>query len=373
MSLSLSLKDFLRVRRDSSQVPPPPPDQGPLRNDFLNDFHASSVAKGFNRTDEDKEEEANDLRNLEVVSTYEVLCANSEQEAKKREDTLPLRLFNLVYTVSSAQVVDWATSLGVCLEGVEVDSGQGSATACARLRHIHVSSASSEQEKEDIVSRLQGEPMLGRVIRVQRRDTTLNYSKGRYYTKAIGIDISTKCQVCEEVGHRAKYCTNVGVNVLCHLCAGPDHEAGECVNLICYRCGDFGHHARDCIAPITSFGRQSGGQARSKNMVCSLCGEAQDHMWDDCLQAPTVAFDATKSLDFDPAIVCMNCGSTGHVMCQAGSFPIPPDRGVFCPNCGSSGHYLDPSECWLVLSLAERQWADHSFPAGYGGGMAGWG
>ena len=362
------------MRRDSSQVPPPPPDQGPLRDDFLNDFHASSVARGYDRTEAEKEEEASELRNLEIVSTYDVLRAQCEEEAKEREDTLPLRLFNLVYTVSSVQVVDWAASLGVSLEGVDVDSGQGSATVCARLRHPHASSALREQEKEDIVSRMHGETMLGRTVRVQRRDSSLNFSKGRYYTKAIGIDISAKCQICEEVGHRAKYCTNVGVSVLCHLCAGPDHEAAECVNLICYRCGHFGHHSRDCLAPITAFGRQSGGSAaRSKNTVCSLCGEVQDHMWEDCLQAPTVAFDPLRSLDFDPAVVCMSCGAAGHVMCQAGSFPIPADKSLFCPNCGATGHYLDPSECWLVLSLAERHAAEHSFPAGLGGGMAGWG
>lgn len=94
-----------------------------------------------------------------------------------------------------------------------------------------------DQTNDDIIQSIQGKTCGGRALRVQkayqigdnrrRSSGPGGGSFGRYFER----DISTKCHICGEVGHKMQDCTNDKVPVPCHLCAGTDHEAG----LLLYR------------------------------------------------------------------------------------------------------------------------------------------
>ncbi len=88
------------------------------------------------------------------------------------------------------------------------------------------------------VSTLNGEQLGGRMLRVQRSSASEARRKlgrgslggggsgesSRYFV----MDISTKCMLCEQVGHKQFECTEEPIPTPCHLCAGRDHEASKC-------------------------------------------------------------------------------------------------------------------------------------------------
>lgn len=193
---------------------------------------------------------------------------------------------------------------------------------------------------EEIIDILHGQHCGNRPVRVQKPMTSnsgaldlkrrISFGTGgggsggggssmRYFV----TDISCKCHACGQVGHLQQDCFNDALPIPCHLCAGLDHDAGDCPNIICYRCGKFGHHSRDCM---------SGNRPRP--IVCFQCGSLQH----DLLKCPDilhargergrgerekeVVVNRFESKVEDVFVRCMNCSSTGHIMCQR----LPWDR-----------------------------------------------
>ncbi len=76
-------------------------------------------------------------------------------------------------------------------------------------------------------SRLQGQLLGGRPIRVSYAGEKRRNSSGRDNSRYFGVDISRKCSLCGIVGHKQNDCTNEPIPFPCHLCAGKDHEAGD--------------------------------------------------------------------------------------------------------------------------------------------------
>ena len=76
-------------------------------------------------------------------------------------------------------------------------------------------------------SRLHGQLLGGRPIRVSYAGEKRRNSSGRDNSRYFGIDISKKCSLCGIVGHKQNDCTNDPIPFPCHLCAGKDHEAGD--------------------------------------------------------------------------------------------------------------------------------------------------
>jgi hypothetical protein len=87
------------------------------------------------------------------------------------------------------------------------------------------------EEIEECIKTLQGESCGGRPVRVSRIDQSGGSMKNQHGVKDanryFGGDISSKCNLCGEVGHKQFECMNEPLAMPCHLCAGQDHDAGR--------------------------------------------------------------------------------------------------------------------------------------------------
>lgn len=359
MHHSPALERFLECKRDPNFIPGPP-EVIPSNDCYLREFQDEKArtikADQVPRTDEQREIEE-DLQNL--VSTKDALSYLNESLLNKCQ--LPLRLFNLPYAADQSDIAAWGCSLGISLLTTDIqldinsltNTSQGTATILVRLAPppgLSVDAEVFRREKDWVVGRLQGRELLGRTIRVQRKDPINGagtVQRARYY--ATGSDVGKKCVKCMEVGHTERFCTNFeSWCTRCHLCAGNDHEAAECPNLICHRCGLFGHHSRMCPeAPV----RFCSSRSRAFSVICSLCG-SNEHDYIYCMDEKAYMYGKTgvppmACLDFDPAVVCMVCGEPGHAMCDLPQYPIPvpTDGQVYCPVCAGEGHFLDDRLC----------------------------
>ena len=171
-----------------------------------------------------------------------------------------------------------------------------------------------------------------------------------------GVNLTLKCARCGEVGHSERRCAtpDSALPSLCHLCAGTDHDASECVNVVCFRCACFGHQSRDCTASSSSssssgYGYGYGyGSQRPLPLLCCQCGLEGHGAGMRCAWGGQV--------DSDAEIVCITCGLLGHSHTHCPRSPqssldgvVLPDARVFCPECGAEGHHLDPQKCRAVL------------------------
>jgi hypothetical protein len=174
-----------------------------------------------------------------------------------------------------------------------------------------------------------------------------------------------KCTNCGVTGHTKRDCVDT-VTSPCHLCAGRDHEAGDCPNITCHRCGEFGHHIRTCNNP----------KRYSRAVICTLCGSCyHDSKYCPSLKDKDPHYVLNGSVN--ESIRCMCCNEMGHAMCKSSDpiqgpniDPCPrfgsstrlnvlstkinssseftstsqdENKIIFCPNCGEKGHHLDYS------------------------------
>ena len=60
----------------------------------------------------------------------------------------------------------------------------------------------------------------------------------RYYN--LEQDISVKCHICGQVGHRKDVCPNYDIK-FCYRCLSTSHEDRDCDQIKCFRCNKLGH------------------------------------------------------------------------------------------------------------------------------------
>lgn len=189
----------------------------------------------------------------------------------------------------------------------------------------------------EVVGDLKGKLCERRPVRVENADgSKRRNSKGKDKNRYFG-DITCKCPLCGEVGHRQNDCMNDPIPTPCHLCAGGDHDSGwltgtilrilrlcrtisigSCPNIACFRCGQFGHHSRDCYNGY-----------RPRLQLCTICGR-NSHNSSNCIEGtvPQILSPGQQHYYNDnnqnhstfrvegPYIRCMSCNEEGHAMCS---------------------------------------------------------
>eukprot|EP01032_Pedospumella_encystans_P013202 gene13202-15213_t len=388
------ISKFLSRKREAAEVPEPPEIELP-NDDYLRLFQDSCKALKLipegdvGDSDEDSalayaSERKRDSFSMglpRIDSTGSTVAASTDNEndvpKKVQPDgptTFALQFFNLPYRVTVEQLqafgkrhgykfpsvtmgVDWKTKLPSGSATIQVELPPTAAGASAK----HALDLTEDDEpnlygdplNDDItecIAALQGEDINGRPLRVQRFVVKKRQSGslgGRGDSRYFSGDISCKCHSCGQVGHRQQDCTNEAVANPCHLCAGNDHDAGNCPNITCYRCGKFGHHSRDCT-----------GASMAKPVICTHCGSTT-HDARNCRDITSFSTTDKEVTGMDskvagPMVRCMSCNLFGHVMCQSLP-PVPAASAgeVYCPNCGQSGHHIDfPMLCSVSLTKA---------------------
>jgi hypothetical protein len=325
---------FLETKRTVIDPNSLAPDFEPSSDTYLQEFanaynsyykdSVSTLKKQESISDDDSSDEdespsagniipSGDINDLAFLSTEDVLDMMDNDSSSKLK-LLPLSIFNLPYTITVEQVEAFLIKHGVefsniCLGGPSEGSEKkttlplGAASVTAKVQ--------DGKTNDETIALIQGKPCGGRPVRIQkaygsldsrRRSSGAAGSFGRYFER----DISTKCHICGEVGHKMQDCKNEKAATPCHLCAGTDHEASECPNLLCYRCSRFGHHSREC--------RSYGGASRP--IACYQCGSI-DHIYSQCPQyvygdPPN---DRFASCIDGASIICITCRRTGHAIC----------------------------------------------------------
>ena len=126
----------------------------------------------------------------------------------------------------------------------------------------------------------------------------------RYYN--IEPDISIKCHICGQVGHRKDVCPNYDIK-FCYRCLSTSHEDRDCDQVKCFKCNKLGHKTNNCKLKD------------NKLIICDSC-HFLGHKKSECLIKP-MEF-SHKLLKFYN-LECINCGSNKHVLCPFSKRELP--------------------------------------------------
>ena len=119
----------------------------------------------------------------------------------------------------------------------------------------------------------------------------------RYYN--IEPDISLKCHICDQVGHRKDACPFYD-SKFCYRCLSTSHEDRDCEQIKCFKCNKLGHKTYYC-------------ELRDNQLViCDSC-HCVGHVQKECLIKP-MEF-SSKFLKYND-LSCLYCGSSNHVLCS---------------------------------------------------------
>ena len=119
----------------------------------------------------------------------------------------------------------------------------------------------------------------------------------RYFN--IEIDISLKCQICGEIGHKKNNCPYHDIK-FCYRCARIGHEPKDCDKYKCFKCNKVGHKTSLC--PVNE----------NQLIICEQC-YCIGHKNYDCLISQKE--DSNSYLIYSDCY-CFNCGSQQHVLCS---------------------------------------------------------
>jgi hypothetical protein len=119
----------------------------------------------------------------------------------------------------------------------------------------------------------------------------------RYYN--LEPDISLKCHICDQIGHRKDACPNYDIK-FCYRCLSTSHEDRDCEQIKCFKCNKLGHKTYNCKLKDNQL------------VICDSC-HCVGHVRKECLIKP-MEF-SSKFLKYNN-LSCLYCGSSNHVLCS---------------------------------------------------------
>lgn len=223
------LKSFIDRPREVAAVAPPPSFE-PLNDTFLRglagDFDGSHNAD-FSDSESSATEAISPYRGVEATEVDrrdgQAVPEGSEvREPAESASSVTIRLFNLPYSASRSDVAAVLENLGCSVSAVNLKMDR---------RGLPAGAATCEVSREGLsldtlLSALRQTEMGGRLVRAEMAPTGNRRQRSsvdgsRYFD----VDISCKCFLCGQVGHKAQECVNPPLPTPCSLCAGLDHES----------------------------------------------------------------------------------------------------------------------------------------------------
>ena len=159
-------------------------------------------------------------------------------------------------------------------------------------------------EKEEKESKKEEDKESLSISEKENNDEVKKSKLNRYYN--IEPDISIKCHICGQVGHRKDVCPNYDVK-FCYRCLSDSHDDRDCDQVKCFRCNKLGHKTFNCQLKD------------NKLILCERC-HCIGHKKEECLIKP-MEF-SHKFLKYNN-LSCMHCGSKKHVLCSLVDRELP--------------------------------------------------
>lgn len=270
------LNRFLSQKRSSLEVEPPPiePSSETYLRLFNEDFQKPKKLSSVTSLPELNNTDVTDLLNIDnpdisfshfIVSNEGVLedvvsiddsdapdedsdssqdeerNSNGKSEKDNSDDLIipkliTIHLFNLPYEITSDEVFEFLSKNGLEPKSILL----GSTASGGDKKGMPLGSAAVEiylkgkkTSLTKVLNAINGKICGNRPIRAQKTNFNVrkrlsfgkdNNSVSRYFE---GPDISFKCNLCGQVGHRQQECANDPVPQPCHLCAGTNHEPSK--------------------------------------------------------------------------------------------------------------------------------------------------
>lgn len=224
---SLWLRQFLSQKKVAA-IPPPPVIEE-TRDTYLRQF-----AEQFTNSEQIIQEVEDDDSNSpqSSITNTDLIPDGSSNFADEilvqTVDNVRVRLFNLPYIMDKAAIIKAGMKYGVQFIAVTIENDQKT--------NLPSGSATVELDQgiDEVtaVQKLHGEDFGGRPVRVQSQQQRKRRASGgradnRYFAFSDAAEV--KCKMCGNLGHTARYCSELKSVLPCHLCAGRDHEAGRTI------------------------------------------------------------------------------------------------------------------------------------------------
>lgn len=157
-----------------------------------------------------------------------------------------------------------------------------------------------KNEEDDVISVLSNMDSYDedeeKLLNVEKKNMKIE----RYFN--IEIDISKKCTICDEIGHRKYNCPYSDIK-FCYRCAQYGHDK-NCTKVKCFRCNSIGHKTFAC--PYEEI----------ELLVCNKCS-CIGHEKDDCLINPEPINGQLFNFE------CFTCGQKNHILCPLKERNLP--------------------------------------------------